>query len=280
VPLEPEEQIIAISEMMKKYPIMLNPLGLKGYLVLTSKRLFFYDKKGQNYQLMVQNYLKDLENISAGGDWDRYIIINGLKLFPRDEKPLTLAKLIQKTMQTRNIPQETIRYHKGRDNMERIRSLISLEPEENIQEIYEMIRNVMTSGPPEGWNGYFVITSMRLLFYERNGRDYQLIKQILLRDIENISCGGNIMRHIIINEVKFFPKNQRSKTIAKLIESLIQKNRTPQTPEISTASPQIAQKEIIQKMSAQESNHIILCSHCGFQNDIDAIFCSKCGSEL
>ncbi|HUX99055.1 MAG TPA: zinc ribbon domain-containing protein [Candidatus Deferrimicrobium sp.] len=155
--------------------------------------------------------------------------------------------------------------------MEKIRSMVSLEPEEYIEQIHEMIRNVLTSGPYEGWNGYFVITSKRLLFYKKNGRDFQLIIQLYMRDIDDISWGGNIMRHIIINGNKFFPKNLLSRTIAKSIESIVQNNKS----EISNINPQT-----VQKIYNQESEHSILCSHCGFQNDIDAIFCSKCGSEL
>ena len=159
-----------------------------------------------------------------------------------------------------------------------IRSQVLLEPGERILGIYKTKQNPFAwSGLTEGHIGYLVLTTNRLLFYKKIRRTYELQVDLHLEDIREMNVGGNFIRHIIINGMKFFPKNGKPKTLERLIHSTIQTARMRRI-EIDSQQSQIQTN--ISVPLVQKVNPPKVCMNCGFQNEVNGIFCKKCGTEL
>ncbi len=107
--------------------------------------------------------------------------------------------------------------------VESIRSIVPLGPKEVIHGIYKMVQKYLTwDSFLEGYNGYLVLITNRLLFYkEAEGRKaYELTVDLNLYDIEEITVGGGLgHRFIVINRMIFFPKYEKPKTLERLIRS-------------------------------------------------------------
>lgn len=147
-----------------------------------------------------------------------------------------------------------------------IRFQTVLKNGEDISETFLTKRNYFTmSGPSEGHDGFLVLTTKRLLFFRQN-TGYDLLMNLDLTDIHEMTTGGTFMRHIIINGRKLFPVNGKTKTLERLIFANIELLKTP-----------------ITKRDSRVSHGPIRfgkCSNCGHQNETSDLFCKQCGTEL
>ena len=158
------------------------------------------------------------------------------------------------------------------------RSQVQLEPGEVIRHICRTKQNLLSwSGQIEGHVGFLVLTTRRILFYRWGQGIYELRINLNLEDIRELTSGGSFVRHLIINGHKFFPRNEKPKTFERLIRSTMENARS-QVHAIESPGFPIATNQY--SALVQENDPPKICKHCGFQNDEDALFCVKCGTEI
>ncbi len=160
---------------------------------------------------------------------------------------------------------------------EQISSLLNLGDSERIISIHKTKVHLFSfSGYPEGKAGFLVLTNERLLFCKKVEQNYSIQMELNLSDPISMVVGGSFYRYIIINNIKYFPTDEKPKTFERLIRDTKQalhsemKKRTYQTP----------QKPIRIVESPKNFNHLGICKECGFQNGMDVLFCSQCGAEI
>jgi len=182
--------------------------------------------------------------------------------------------------------------------MEQIRSQILLESGETLLGIYKTRKNTDTwDSSSEGENGALSLTSHRLILFKEKGvfsKSYELFNTVYLWDIFSVSTGGRIMKHIVVNGLKFFPIGTDINALADLIRTNSQKAKiqhpssVPSIPPMPQNIHQIVNVNIPPTPSPPSSAPVqirstkgfIFCTQCGFQNEADANFCKKCGASI
>ena len=144
-----------------------------------------------------------------------------------DNNPLDgTSKGIYKTLYRRTYP---ISYQL------KIRSMISLEPDEFIEGFYR------TKPSPSWWHGeeseygYLVLTNLRIFYYQQTTvaclnwipfwTSFKLKASTFLKDITKFSTGGWLIKHITINERKYILHKENYKALGKKLKKLIETTR-------------------------------------------------------
>lgn len=167
---------------------------------------------------------------------------------------------------------------------ERFRSTVILESGEEIRRSFRVKPNYLTwSGEYEGYNGFLLVTTRRLLVYRWAMNTYLIEVNLRLGEIREIKTGGIFIRHIIINEHKFFPMNAEPKNLKRFIQEAIETRdlyySTIELPE-TIQLPETIELPEFTIQTNQDKKSLKFCPRCEHQNDKDGLFCEKCGSEV
>ena len=173
--------------------------------------------------------------------------------------------------------------------MEIIQRLIVLEPSEYIKVIYKLRHTDWSVNYTQGYHGFLVLTSYRLVAYKEKGilnKSYELMDSIRLTDIADLSFGGTLDKYVSVNGIKYFLDGAENASLCEVLRQAAQEAKRD-------FSNQQQQQQIIVNVAPQKSNAIVAppidnqetvlsqCPHCQTPVRIaGAVFCEKCGQSI
>ena len=175
--------------------------------------------------------------------------------------------------------------------MEIIQRWISLEPSESIRVIYKLRHTDWSVNYTQGYHGFLVLTSYRLVAYKEKGilnKSYELMDSIRLTDIADLSFGGTLDKYVSVNGIKYFLDGADNASFCEVLRQAAQAAKR----DFSNQQQQ-QQQQIIVNVAPQKSSAIVAlpidnqetvlsqCPHCHAPIGIaGAVFCEKCGQSI
>lgn len=175
--------------------------------------------------------------------------------------------------------------------MEIIQRLIVLESGENIRTLYKLRHTEWSFDREEGYHGYLVLTSYRLVAYKEKGiinKSYELIDSIRLTDIVDLSFGGKFDKYVSVNGIKYFLDGADNASLCEVLRQVSQAARRDFSNQQQQQQQQIIVNVAPQKGSIiaapttnNQENAPNQCPHCHAPVRIaGAVFCEKCGQSI
>jgi len=175
--------------------------------------------------------------------------------------------------------------------LEIIQRLVLLEPSESIRVIYKLRHTDWSVNYTQGYHGFLVLSSYRLIAYKEKGilnKSYELIDSIRLTDIADLSFGGTLDKYVSVNGIKYFLDGADNASLCEVLRQAAQEAKR----NLSNQQQQ-QQQQIIVNVAPQKSGAIVAppidnqepapsqCPHCHAPVRITgAVFCEKCGQSI